>query len=476
MTSRNRRRHREAGAALLLMMLVVVVAAISILVAGLHRNSNSIERSYRTSSALADAKNALLSAAVLNSAVFDSASIQFPCPDLDSSGSTFDGESHTANCGATSVSMLGRLPWKTLGISAPHDGAGECLWYVVSGEYKNATAATSPMINPDTNGQLQLFDVDTGLAIEGQVPDGRPIAMIISPGAVLATQIRQALAQPEQQCSGDFSAQAFLDADAGTGISNALLTGGTGLEQFIRSSGVVATHNDRVLTISREEVADLVYRRHDFQTQIRGLTNAIAGCLAAYGLSNPGGPTDRRLPWPAPVGLSDYRLDSQYSDVAGGILSGRVADEVDDSSAQTGNTIAQVLTSCSSLVVPAWGPTRLAQWRQWKDHFFYYVADSFRPSAPVPSNCGNCISVNGTSQFAAVVVFANRRLNGLLQVRNAPPLDTDTKNDVTNYLEGSNAAGHPYVTGSVDLESRAADAAFNDILFCIDSTLAVSSC
>ncbi len=118
----------------------------------------------------------------------------------------------------------------------------------------------------------------------------------------------------------------------------------------------------------------------------------------------------------------------------------------------------------------------LALWRNWKDHFFYYVAESFSPTSPVPSNCTNCISINATGQYAAVILFANRRLTATGQVRNAPPLDPDTKFQVVNYLEGSNESSHPYTGGPLDLESRAADSTFNDILYCIDPSLAVSAC
>jgi hypothetical protein len=33
---------------------------------------------------------------------------------------------------------MGRLPRKTPGLDALKDGSGECLWYAVSGTYKNS--------------------------------------------------------------------------------------------------------------------------------------------------------------------------------------------------------------------------------------------------------------------------------------------------------------------------------------------------
>ena len=172
----------------------------------------------------------------------------------------------------------------------------------------------------------------------------------------------------------------------------------------------------------------------------------------------------------------DYRPDVAYDDINAGILSGRVPDLVDDSNAATGNALSQVLTACDPVAVPTWTPQMLASWRHWKDHFFYAVAESYAPTAPVPSICSSCLSVNGAGQYAAVVLFANARLPALGQVRNAPPIDTDTKGVPGNYLEASNVAALPYTSGSVDFTSQAHSTTFNDRLFCIDSALNVSEC
>jgi hypothetical protein len=118
----------------------------------------------------------------------------------------------------------------------------------------------------------------------------------------------------------------------------------------------------------------------------------------------------------------------------------------------------------------------LSQWRNWKDHFFYAVAADFAPSASVPSSCGTCLSVNGSGAYSAIVIFANSRIAGLSQLRNAPPTDADTRNDASNYLEGANAALFPYPGGAADFTSQSPNAAFNDILFCIDPALDVSEC
>jgi len=457
-------------------MLVVIVGAAAVLVTKLNRNSAQIAANSKTVDALAQAREALIGFALSYPDRVPGAPVQLPCPDLDDTGGTLAGESHTANCGAPGVSMLGRLPWKTLGIAAPADDAGECLWYVVSGDHKSAGAATAAMINPDTNGQLTLYQAETGLLIEGLRPEERSVALVLAAGPVRPGQNRKAITQPGQQCSDDFSAAAFLDFDSGTGISNASVPGSPGVDDFVRAAGESASINDRIMTISRKDLADAVYQRHDHESRMRNLAAAAAACVANYGNSNPGGTDDRRLPWPAAVSMTDYRQDNRYDDVAGGLLSGRLADTVDDSSSATGNGILRVLADCDNVAVPEWSPDMFALWQNWKDHFFYYVSSSFSPVSVVPNLCTDCVTVNGGAQVAAVVIYSHRRLDALLQRRNAPPLETDTRDDIANYLESANSLNHPYLAGSVDLESRSPDATFNDILYCIDTSLGVAAC
>ena len=74
------------------------------------------------------------------------------------------------------------------------------------------------------------------------------------------------------------------------------------------------------------------------------------------------------------------------------------------------------------------------------------------------------------------MIFSNRRLEDLGQVRDAPPTDTDTKNDVANYLEASNAVNVSGAGSSVDYTSGDVTDSFNDILYCIDQELVVTEC
>ncbi len=467
---------RQDGAALLLMMLAVILALSTVLLAGINRNDLKVRQLTETQQALAAARDALIDFAVLNSDVSVLRSHSLPCPDIDATGAFLDGEAHDTACGASGVSVLGLLPWRTLGIAPLKDGASSCLWYVVSGSYKDAGVATASMINTDSNGQLQVFDLDAGVVTEGLNPEDRPVAMVLAAMQPLSTQSRSGIGA-NSDCAYGANPGSFLDTDSGSGIANSLLSGtADALELLGAVPGVDENHNDRYVTITRADIERRIVNRDDFLSNMRSLGLAAAACVADYGRNNPGGATDRRLPWPAPVTLTDYRPNSAYDDANNGFLSGRLPDLADDSNADTGNPITRVLSNCNPAAVPDWTPQQFARWQNWKDHFFLAVAESFAPVASVPSTCSSCITVNGGGQYAAVLLFSGTRLTASGQVRNAPPLDVDTKGSAANYLESQNAANIPGDSVAANYVSGTASGVFNDLLFCIDDQLLVTEC
>lgn len=470
-------RRRQRGAALLVLMLVVIVAASAVLVNRLGNEAQKLSRRTTTQAVLAEAKRALVEYAVTYADRFPGAPLQFPCPDLDQGGPTLDGEAHTANCGARGITMLGRLPWRTLGLAAPLDSSGECVWYAVSGEHKGAAGATAELINSDTHGLLQVWSREQGTVIAGQTAEDRPVAIVLAPQPPLAGQSRPPAAGPGQQCSTNFAAVDYLDFDPNTGIANSVVAATPDtLSAFVSTSTLNDELNDQLLFITGRDIAASIAGRHDFATTMTNLADTVARCVADYATQNAGGASDKRLPFPAPVGLTDYRPDANYDDVDAGILSGRLADIVDDSNLLTGNSIARVLSDCDPVAVPGWTPQALQQWQHWKDHFFVVVAESFGPNAPLPSTCGNCLTVNGAGQYAAIVFFSGIPLDAVSQSRTAPPLDADARALIGNYLELANAANHPYSVGAVDYDMQTASPTFNDVLYCIDESLTVNAC
>lgn len=462
---------RERGAALLIMLLLLIVGSAALFMNSIAGRTIASRQINDNSTVLADAKAALLAYAVTRYDLGQGAGL-LPCPDVGTGGGFSEGEAETTNCGAQYESMLGRLPWKTLGLQPARDEAGECLWYAVSGVHKDASLVRAEMLNTDSAGLFEVFAPDGVTPIAGIVPASRAVALIFAPGDALPGQARNNLGTGVEHCDGSYGASAYLDND-GT-INNAVVSGAPdAIDRFINDGAV---GNDQVLVITRDELAAAIEARNDLQSDLQNLLAAVAACVADYGLNNPGGPTDRRLPWPAPVNLTNYRSAALYNDTATGVLSGRLPDTVNDSNTQTANAIGRVLTDCNSAAVPGWTPAMVALWQDWKDHFFYAVAEDFRPDAAVPSACANCLTVNGGGPWSAIVIFSDHRLQALGQVRDEPPTDPDTRGAIGNYLEGRNATNHPLFAGVADYQSATAGPVFNDLLYCLDVNMGVSAC
>ena len=475
--SDNAPRNRQSGAALLIMLLLLVLGATVLFSRNLSSQLPSASRARANAEALAEAKEALLGYAATWDATHPGELGFLPCPDRDATGVTVEGEAHELTCGLQYQSILGRFPWRTLGLDPGRTHGGECLWYAVSGSWKAAGPTKPTLLNEDSSGQFRIVAADGTTVIAGSTAAERPLAVIIAPGPLLAGQVRSTAATGVAQCGGNFVAANYLDNDPASGINNSnLAAAADAVDDFITADPGAKAVNDQVIFITRQELQNRLLRRADVQTKLRNLTLAVTKCIADYGKRNPGAPNDRRLPWPAPVGLTEYRTAGQYNDTPVGVLSGRVANVVNDSNGQTGNTATGVLTACNSGTVPEWTAEMGTLWQHWKDHLFYAIAWDFRPNAPVTATCTTCLRVNGAGAWAAVVLFSGTRLAALNQVRDEPPMNTDTRSAISNYLEGRNATNYPNAAGNGDYQSGAASTTFNDVLYCIDANLSVTTC
>lgn len=468
---------RQQGAALLLMLLLLVLGGVVLFSRNIGGQLASASQARSNTAMLAAAKEALLGYVVTHDASHPGKYGFLPCPDLDATGSTAEGEAHETNCGARHRSMLGRFPWRTVGLDPGRGKGRECLWYAVSGTWKAAGANESELLNTDSSGQFRVLAGDGSTLIAGSTAGERPVAVIIAPGLPIAGQTRATAASGVEQCGGSFVANRYLDNDSASGIDNSNVSAAAdAIDDFISADPGGTVVNDQMIFITRSEIEARLMRRADVRAQLTALTSAVAKCIADYGKRNPGGAADPRLPWPAPVDLVEYRTTAQYNDTPVGELSGRVANVVNDSNSQTGNTSTGVLTACNAATVPEWTSTMATLWQHWKDHLFYAVARDFRPDATPVTSCTTCLRVNGTGAWAAIVMFAGTRLGALNQTRDEPPMNADTRSNIGNYLEGRNATNHPNAAGNGDYQSAVAGNTFNDILFCIDATLSVTPC
>ncbi len=451
---------RQRGIALLGLLALVSVMVIFAYVSGLNRSAAGMAqaRAQQTSTALAQAKEALIAYAVTYADDTSHAKRvpgYLPCPDM---GSVPEGEA-ASGCRSFLVSVTGRLPWKTLVLDALKDGSGECLWYAVSGTYKNnpngvtTNTATSNMMNWDTNGQFVVVDRN-GNTLAGSSTDNQAVAVIFAPGAPLPGQDRTPVTGvTTTACGGNATAAAYLDT--ANSINNSVVSGTASVvTQFIAGIGS-DTFNDQLVYITRADLWNAIKKRSDFQNNLRALTRRAAECVAMYGGRNgsPIDPTDKRLPWASPVSLANYAVDTGYTD-ASNKLQGRLPFLVATSNSFTNNLLSGV-SSCG------YTSQELDWYEHWKDHLFYAIANNYQPSATPFAACGTCLTIEvSSSKYAAVVIFAGEKLSG--QSRNA----TTDKALIGNYLEGRNATN---AGGGSDYQALA-----SDIVYAIDESLLVS--
>lgn len=258
----------QKGGALFALLAIVGIAAAVLFVGTLSRKTSQLEHDKQTAVALAQAKDALIGyAATYRDSHSNEVFGYFLCPDTNN-----DGEAESS-CAAADAPVIGRLPWKTLGLPALRDGAGECLWYAVSGTFKN-NPKTTAMLNWDTNGQFSIQD-SGGTTIAGATPESRAVAVIFSSGPALSGQDRAPSGTSE--CGGNTSITAYLEGNnAATLPVSAPFE--TTLTNGVPNSG---TNNDQFLWISPGEIFKGIKLRADFKTDIDAMVVDLAACLNA---------------------------------------------------------------------------------------------------------------------------------------------------------------------------------------------------
>ncbi len=469
-------KNKQSGVVLLLLVIALALTFTTYYFSNISLTDINVDNVKKTRLALKQAKQALLNYASIETYIDSLRAGKYgflPCPDYVAA---FQEGVQDGNCGATNVSQIGWLPSITLELPYNKDSIGSCLLYAVSGMYKQSPETA--MLNEDSNGFFQTVD-DTVTPVKGLVPGDRVVAIIFSPGDVLPGQVRTFLAG--SNCGGDYANEDdYLEGDGITDNSTVSVIADS-IDQFIHatpaSNAEAVPYNDRFITISREELWGRISTSDVFISKMRNLTKALAECIFSYAKNN----AFDRLPYPAPMDLTDYRVNINYDDrpddtsgyagrlpfvVANSntiITVGGVNDLFTQGTCDIANGISQDLNIA--------GSEYRILWQNWKDHFFYVVSKDFAPAATAASCGGNCITVDGI-QRAGVVIFSGSRLGA--QVRTGPVgpaglADANTKQNIKNYLENGNEDVFPDFGGN-GAYVKVTPANSNDIMFCITDT------
>ena len=293
---------RQRGAALMIILMIAGVLAAFFAVRAL--NGANTERDKVTAAALAQAKEALIGYAVAyRDTHADQVNGYLLLPDLGTTKNLMPGLGEGASAGnfltnGANLSVVGRLPWRSLGLPALRDSQGACLWYAVSGAYQNEQ--TAPLMNWDTLGQFETFrsnGTPAGtISTVGVNLHNRPVAVIFAPGSVLAGQVRGPVgADAVTECGGNYNARNYLDTFNPNPLINNIVNYFGGLN-FASGVFPIATPkqlafgpvldgtgntlvNDRMLTITSDELFRSIKRRNDFKTDVDSMVEDIAQCL-----------------------------------------------------------------------------------------------------------------------------------------------------------------------------------------------------
>ena len=241
-------RARQRGVAVLLLVTLLLLGGFLFALGTVKLAAVGVERDRSSIDVLAQAKGALIDAAVSD----NSRPGQLPCPDVNDDGESKSGDDYNAATGAC-VNLTGRLPWKTLGLPDLRDDSGERLWYVVSEDFRASNALP---LNSDTAFRAGNLSLTLG----GLTPGSNLAAIVIAPGAVLKrsdghSQVRG--------CGTACNPIDFLDLAAGQDNADA--------NRIFVSAQRSDTFNDRLMPVYSDDIMRLVERRaaREFAMRLR---------------------------------------------------------------------------------------------------------------------------------------------------------------------------------------------------------------
>lgn len=288
------RARRQRGLLLPAFALLLMLGAIGLGVSLYHRaSSTQIQTRAETAQSLAKAKALLRRYA--QSYQYTHTDNPIPgymlCPDQDGDGSA------ELSCDGAGGLSVGLFPYRTMGTPPLRDGSGECLWYAVSGAYKNSPTPAGGRMNWDALGQLSVQTPDGRPAFPINRPLDRAVAVVIAAGPALPGQTRPARNGAPCIRPGTSSSvvAAYLESDFST-PNSAQVT-------VLDARASDTSFNDQTAWLTPAELFDGAFlRRSDFAT-------GVIGALLNVSVLNLSAPPTTMLPPPDdPVRIGNVEI------------------------------------------------------------------------------------------------------------------------------------------------------------------------
>lgn len=499
------KQNKQAGIVLLILASFFMVLGVTTFLVAVNnsqmQNTQQQTSILKTKFALKQAKETLITYALTQ--LLADRQLSLPCPD---GGTATEGEAKP--CGSKHVNKLGRLPWKTLRLPPLKDGSGECLWYAVSGDFKNA--GNNELVNQDSKGMFKIHEYDGTNTKEVSNDNDKAIAVIISAGKAVNAQDRTNDPNKSVElCGGNYLSKNYLES-IDTFNNSEIATEKDKIESFVSISlsntSLNENFNDYIEYITFNEMWNMLDFKSDLKAgqlehlkinylsifnkniDFKELTEKLAKCLSEEHANLSTSPIT--LPWTIALEEPTYDFrENKYYKLASSKDStspylGRLPCVALDSTA-TDCQVNKDSSLCSSLTL-----AEAFLWENWKDHFFYALSANFAPdSTPIACADDNCIKYNG-NYYAAIVFFSGEGQPEGTSNSLPNQLPRTDKTIIANYLEGNNATRYPDEHGSatyleIDEDSNTIlttkpeyekAMGSNDVLYCIDEILQVDEC
>jgi hypothetical protein len=246
MSGRQHKHGRERGFAIPLLMVLLGLGSAWLVVSAVSDTSSRLaaERA-RDTAALKQAKEALVAwIATKALEAGENNPGRLPCPEAPAYVGTAACEGIAApgvceTISAPTCSMVGRLPWRTLGLDKLTDADGQPLWYVVSPGWSLSTSSSLLTINSGSTGQLTV-DGAANAAVALIIAPGRVMDVLSADGCAPRAQSRSAAGAPDLRD--------YLECDNATSPADA---------SFV-SAGPATSFNDQVLQITVADVMPIL--------------------------------------------------------------------------------------------------------------------------------------------------------------------------------------------------------------------------